>query len=219
MPVKRPSRKSAPAHSLVRGSHSHSDWDDAPEGDDDHDDSGMDMSGGASGGGSSEIREIEESLKRSMAVDVSLLVLCRQGSELRGHVRKGCLWLHVFGVTNAGGVIIKTGLRKEQKQQRLEKEFESHVRQLEGQIDERLEEGRENVVRIQDAHLSRLLALSHRKAEVEAQIVEHTRELADAFLAVKEEFEAVLRGRSEDVNEAIESLNRLEEAHEAASPK
>ncbi|KAK5192898.1 hypothetical protein LTR99_010226 [Exophiala xenobiotica] len=182
MPVKRPSRKSAPAHSLVRGSHSHNDWDDALEGDDDHDDSGMDMlSGGGSGGGGSEIREIEESLKRSMAVD--------------------------------------TGLRKEQKQQRLEKEFESHVRQLEGQIDERLEEGREDVVRIQDAHLSRLLALSRRKAEVEAQIVEHTRELADAFLAVKEEFEAVLRGRSADVNEAIESLNRLEEAHEAASPK
>lgn len=77
MPVKRTSRKSAPAHSLVRGSHSHSVWDDALEGDDDHDDSGMDMSGGASGGGSSEIREIEESLKRSMAVDVSLLVLCR----------------------------------------------------------------------------------------------------------------------------------------------
>lgn len=42
-------------------------------------------------------------------------------------------------------MVIKTGLRKEQKQQRLEKEFESHVRQLEGQIDERLEEGREDV--------------------------------------------------------------------------
>ncbi|KIW51198.1 hypothetical protein PV05_09941 [Exophiala xenobiotica] len=170
MPARRPSCKPAPAHPRV----SHNDWDNSL---DDNNDSGMEMSGGGSGGGS-EIGEIEESLKRTMAVD--------------------------------------TGLRKEQKQQRLEKEFESQVRQLEGQIDERVAEGKEDVVRIQDAHLSRLLALSRRKAEVEAQIIEHTRELADAFLAVKEEFEAVLRGRSEDVSEAIESLNKLEEA---ASPK
>ena len=80
MPAKRPSRKSAPAHSRV----SHNDWDNTL---DDDNDSSMDMSGGGSGGGS-EIGEIEESLKRTMAVDVSLPL--SHVRELAGRVR-GCV--------------------------------------------------------------------------------------------------------------------------------
>ncbi len=80
MPARRPSCKPAPAHPRV----SHNDWDNSL---DDNNDSGMEMSGGGSGGGS-EIGEIEESLKRTMAVDVSLPL--SHVRELAGRVR-GCV--------------------------------------------------------------------------------------------------------------------------------
>ena len=70
--------------------------------------------------------------------------------------------------------------------------------------------------RVREAQLARLLALSQRKADIESQIFQHVRELADAYEVVREEFEAVLRGRSEDVDEAIQALNEMEEE---ASPK
>lgn len=69
---------------------------------------------------------------------------------------------------------------------------------------------------IQDDFLTRLLTLSRRKSELETQIIKETQELADAYLGLKEEFEAVLQGRHEDVNEAITSLIKLEDA---APPK
>lgn len=70
---------------------------------------------------------------------------------------------------------------------------------------------RAHSTRIQNDQLARLLALSQRKAEVEGQIIQHTRELADAYTAAKEEFEAVLKGRHEDVRAAIRSLDQAEE--------
>lgn len=64
--------------------------------------------------------------------------------------------------------------------------------------------------RIQDQQLTKLLTLAQRKAEVEAQIIKHTQELADAYTAIREEFEAVLKGRSEDVEEASAALDKLD---------
>ncbi|EXJ79279.1 hypothetical protein A1O3_08781 [Capronia epimyces CBS 606.96] len=66
-------------------------------------------------------------------------------------------------------------------------------------------------MRIQDAQLARLLELSQRKADIESQIIKKAHELAEAYEAMKAEFEVVLRGRSEDFHEAIETLNALEE--------
>lgn len=64
--------------------------------------------------------------------------------------------------------------------------------------------------RIQDQQLTKLLTLAQRKAEVEAQIIRHTQELADAYTAIRKEFEAVLKGRSEDVEEASAALDKLD---------
>lgn len=133
-------------------------------------------------------------------------------------------------------------MRKGQKQQRLEKDFEIEARTIEDQIDERLKEHQQDwsvhtssvcprtesapslfkrveyannlcnlSACVQEDHLTRLLTLSQRKANVEDQIIKHTRELANAYVAVQAEFDAVLRGRSEDVQEAIEALSKMEE--------
>ena len=59
--------------------------------------------------------------------------------------------------------------------------------------------------------MTELLTLTHRKGEIEAQIIKHTQELADAYIAIRGEFEAVLKGRSEDVDEAIEALEKLDQ--------
>jgi hypothetical protein len=60
--------------------------------------------------------------------------------------------------------------------------------------------------RNQDAYLDRLTTLVQRKAEVERQIVQHTQELAKHCRAATEELEAVAKGRSNDVDGAIEDL-------------
>lgn len=65
--------------------------------------------------------------------------------------------------------------------------------------------------RSQDTQLARLLELSRRKVNIEGQIIEQAQELAHAYEAMKAEVEAVLRGRSEDIHEAINTLNALEE--------
>ena len=62
---------------------------------------------------------------------------------------------------------------------------------------------------MQATYLDRLATLVQRKADIESQIIKHTRQLADAYLEIKEEFEVVLRGRSEDVSKAIGVLNGL----------
>ncbi|KIW17458.1 hypothetical protein PV08_04652 [Exophiala spinifera] len=113
-------------------------------------------------------------------------------------------------------MVVDTGLRKEQRQRRLETEFEGQVRLVEEQVENRGEERKREVAQWQSDVLARLLALSRRKSDLETQIFKETQELADAYLALKEEFEAVLQGREGDVNEAIDSLNKLEEA---APPK
>jgi len=65
--------------------------------------------------------------------------------------------------------------------------------------------------RVQDAVLARLLALTQRKANVESQIIKHIQELGEAYEVVRGDFEAVLKGRSEDVREAIDGLRELED--------
>lgn len=60
--------------------------------------------------------------------------------------------------------------------------------------------------RNQDAYLNRLTTLLQRKAEVERQIVQHTRELTELCTTTTQEFEAVVKGRSDDVDEAIRDL-------------
>ena len=57
----------------------------------------------------------------------------------------------------------------------------------------------------------RLVTLTRKKAEVESQIIKHVQELGAEYKLVQGEFEAVLKGRSEDVRQAIESLRELEE--------
>ena len=136
-------------------------------------------------------------------------------------------------------LLAQSGLRKSQKQQRLERDFETQVRDLKHRIDGRVEQYRQDSsvsfvhspldgaplkfpfpltpfllgsIRAQSAFLDRLATLVQRKADIESQIIKHTRELADAYMEIKEEFEAVLRGRSEDVNEAIEVLNGMDES-------
>ena len=56
----------------------------------------------------------------------------------------------------------------------------------------------------------RLLALTQKKADVERQIVQHVQELAEAYDVVKAEFHAVLKGRSEDVHAAMNTLRGLQ---------
>ncbi|KAK5055808.1 hypothetical protein LTR69_008183 [Exophiala sideris] len=168
MPPKRASRKSAPSTQHTRSfsaMDNENDWDDEDTGDG-GDAAGHDVA-------TVELREMEESLKRSMAGDI--------------------------------------GLRKEQKQLRLEREFEKHVSELAGRFNQKVLGCREEVIRIQDAHVTKLLTLTQRKSEVEAQIIEQTQELADAYFAIRGEFGAVLKGRSEDVDEAIEVLKKLDQ--------
>ncbi|KAJ9619417.1 uncharacterized protein PV06_10803 [Exophiala oligosperma] len=113
-------------------------------------------------------------------------------------------------------MVVDTGLRKEQRQRHLETDFENQVCVVQEKIEERSERRKREVDHIQDDFLTRLLTLSRRKSELETQIIKETQELADAYLGLKEEFEAVLQGRHEDVNEAITSLIKLEDA---APPK
>ena len=70
--------------------------------------------------------------------------------------------------------------------------------------------------RAQDSFVDRLLALLQKKADVEKQIITHVQELAEAYEVVKGEFETVLKGRSEDVHEAIKALHELEEKGSAS---
>lgn len=80
MPPKRTSRKSAPARQQTRSFLARENEDDWGHGED-HDDGGGD-SAAANDAGSGDLREMEESLKRSMAFDVSCcypLWLCEHG--------------------------------------------------------------------------------------------------------------------------------------------
>ncbi|ETI26997.1 hypothetical protein G647_10096 [Cladophialophora carrionii CBS 160.54] len=104
----------------------------------------------------------------------------------------------------------KTRLRTGENQRRLEHAFDNQVRELEDQIDERAEEHQQDIKRVQDAFLTRLLALIRKKADLEQQIVQHVQGLAEAYEVVKEEFQAVLQGRLKDVREAIDALSGLE---------
>ncbi|KIW83071.1 hypothetical protein Z517_02314 [Fonsecaea pedrosoi CBS 271.37] len=108
------------------------------------------------------------------------------------------------------------GLRKVQGQQRLEKEFDSQFREIEVQIDERVNRFQQDTKRFQGELLTRLLALTKRKEEVEKQIIQEVQELATAHETIKQEFETILQGRSADVREAIEALHQAEKA--AAKP-
>ncbi|KAI1612306.1 hypothetical protein EDD36DRAFT_466142 [Exophiala viscosa] len=167
MPPKRTSRKSAPmqqTRSFLRGDNEN-EWDDGHGGGND--------SAEHEAGTTVDLREVEENLKRSMAVD--------------------------------------TGLRQEQKQLRLEREFERQISDLEGSIHQKEVGCREEMNRVHDAHVTKLLTLTLRKGEIEAQIVKHTQELADAYIAMRGEFEAVVKGRSEDVDGAIEALKKLDQ--------
>ncbi|KAK5049553.1 hypothetical protein LTR84_004482 [Exophiala bonariae] len=105
-----------------------------------------------------------------------------------------------------GSMAVDAGLGKEQKQKRLEKEFESQMGNVEERIDEKVRVYREKVRRDQNSYLDRLGELVARKAEIERQIVRHTQELAEHCRTTTEEFEAVLHGRSHDVHGAIEDL-------------
>jgi hypothetical protein len=110
------------------------------------------------------------------------------------------------------------------------------VRELEDQIDERVEEHQEETYcstiissslsaprievlltnfhihrkRARDAFVTRLLTLTRKKANLEQQIVQHVQELAEAYEVVREEFQAVVKGRSEDIQEAIDALRDLQ---------
>ncbi|KAJ9606394.1 hypothetical protein H2200_009355 [Cladophialophora chaetospira] len=117
--------------------------------------------------------------------------------------------------------------RKGERQRRLEEAFDDQVRDLEGQIDERVEEYEQETLailtrdedrkRIQDDFVTRLLALAQKKAEIEKRIVQHVQELAEAYDVVKGEFQAVLKGRSEDVRDATNALCGLQEESNARS--
>ncbi|KEF62766.1 uncharacterized protein A1O9_00739 [Exophiala aquamarina CBS 119918] len=78
--------------------------------------------------------------------------------------------------------------------------------EVKAQIDERVATYRENVRRGQDAYLDRLTTLLQRKAEVERQTVRHTRDLANLCTTTTEEFEAIAKGRSDEVGESIRDL-------------
>ncbi|KIW71979.1 hypothetical protein PV04_00204 [Phialophora macrospora] len=64
--------------------------------------------------------------------------------------------------------------------------------------------------RVRDGFATRLLALTRKKAILEQQIVQHVQELAQAYEEVREEFQAVVKGRSEDIQEAINALGELQ---------
>lgn len=53
-----------------------------------------------------------------------------------------------------------------------------------------------------DTYLERLAALVQRKAHVEAEIVRHAQELLQKYLKTREELDAVLQGRLQDISEA-----------------
>lgn len=61
----------------------------------------------------------------------------------------------------------------------------------------------------QNTYLDRLTTLLQRKAEVERQLVRHTQDLAELCTTATEEFEAVIKGRSDDVDGAIEDLESV----------
>ncbi|EXJ65382.1 hypothetical protein A1O7_01723 [Cladophialophora yegresii CBS 114405] len=111
----------------------------------------------------------------------------------------------------------KTRLRTGENQQRLEHAFDNQVRELEDQIDERAEEHQQDIKRVQDVFVTRLLALVRKKADLEKQIVQHVQELAGAYEVVKEEFQAVVQGRSKDVQDAINALDELQRTGNAGS--
>jgi hypothetical protein len=71
--------------------------------------------------------------------------------------------------------------------------------------------------RAQDAFLTRLLTLTQKKGSIEEQIVQHVQELAEAYELVKSDLQAVLKGRSEDVHDAINALRELQ-GEEVVSP-
>ena len=67
--------------------------------------------------------------------------------------------------------------------------------------------------RVQDAFVTRLCDLTQKKASIEQQIVQNVQELAEAYEVVKRDFQAVLKGRSEDVHCAISALRELRGEH------
>ncbi|KIX97698.1 uncharacterized protein Z520_06476 [Fonsecaea multimorphosa CBS 102226] len=107
---------------------------------------------------------------------------------------------------------IDVGLRKGQRQQRLEQEFEARFQELNAQVDGRVERHQQDMRRYRDDFLTRLLALTERKADVERRIIHAVQELGRAHEMIKQEFEAILQGRSADVCEAMNTLREVEKA-------
>jgi len=58
-----------------------------------------------------------------------------------------------------------------------------------------------------------LLNLVQKKKSVEKQIVQHVKELAEAYEQVNADFRAVLEGRSEDIHVAINTLHELQQGN------
>jgi hypothetical protein len=65
--------------------------------------------------------------------------------------------------------------------------------------------------------LAKLHELAKKKAMIEEEIVTHVSELAGRYEQAKFEFEAVLKGRAEEMDEALGKLNELSHGEEAVN--
>jgi vacuolar-type H+-ATPase subunit D/Vma8 len=70
-----------------------------------------------------------------------------------------------------------------------------------------------------DELVNRFLDLIRRKTALETQIVQHTQELAEAYEAVKADLQAVLDGRSEEIDDAIKTLKDFQVEGECSAAK
>jgi hypothetical protein len=65
--------------------------------------------------------------------------------------------------------------------------------------------------------LAKLYELAKQKAKIEEEIVTHVSELAERYQQAKIEFEAVLKGRAEEMDEALGKLTELSHGEDAVN--
>jgi hypothetical protein len=185
---------------------------------------------------SQELKVMEENLKKSMAEDVSVVTTVRDYISANEVSQNNLFFPTYFSILLLMLRLFQAGLRKGQRQQRLEKDFEAQVSALEASVGEKAEKFRQERfvyslfclslsfvmvhgliaivfgrARIRETQLAGLAILLKRKADVESQIMQQTRELAEAYLTTRDEVQTVLRGRLDDVDEAMGALERMGE--------